>query len=57
MKTFVLPWFIFINVYGCITLANQLSESWFDGSDIPMFIAIPFLCVTNFIAAKSLKRS
>ena len=57
MKIFVMTWFIFINTYGCIALANQLSESWFGGSKIPMFIAILLLCVTNFMAAKSLKRS
>lgn len=56
MRMFVLPWFIFINTYGCIALPNQLSESWFNGSKIPMFVIIPILFVTNLMAGLSLKK-
>lgn len=52
-----MPWLMFINVYGCIALANQISTEWLDGSDIPRFIAIPVLIVTNFMAGKYLKKT
>jgi hypothetical protein len=56
MRTFVIPWFIFINVYGCIALANQISDEWLNGSKLPMYIAIPILFVTNLMAGKLLKK-
>jgi len=57
VRIFIMPWFMFINVYGCIALANQISTEWLDGSDIPRFIAIPVLIVTNFMAGKYLKKT
>lgn len=57
MKALVLPWFIFINTYSCISLANDISTNYLDGSRLPMLIAIPLLAYTNFIAGKMIKQA
>ncbi len=56
MRTFVIPWFIFINTYGCVALANQISNQYLCDSKLPMLIAIPVLIVTNVMAGRSLKQ-
>jgi hypothetical protein len=57
VRLFVIPWFMFINTYGCIALANQISCEWLDGSDLPRWVALTILVVTNFMAGKSLKKN
>ena len=56
MKSFVISWLMFSNIFGCIYLANQMSTAYFHGSHIPMLLAIPILCITNFSAGKMLKK-
>ena len=57
MKALVLPWFMFINTYGCISLTNDVSTNYLDGSKFPMLIALPLLIYTNFVAGKALKKA
>lgn len=56
MRIFVFTWLIFINTYGCMSLANQISDEWLTGSDLPMLIAIPVLILTNFVTARTLQK-
>ena len=57
MRNLVLAWFIFINIYGSISLVNVVSTSYMDGSRLPWLLAIPILCLTNFIAGRMMTKS